>query len=410
MSKRKPENNRDTYKKADPDNLPWHDIIRRGRIGIMPIGALSLAFAYYIEEVDTFIESKKTHYSVGNKLKIQSGNRIREIVLTGENYTNNINSLAIKERLPEVILFSPPNHRLISVLDDVIDMINNILERRFKNSGNTGNIDHYIPKFVMLSNGIYFDEVMSYLSKILIMKGVKDDFKEQIKGNFIRGTTMQTGTRLEGEESLEETVFAPGTKSNTIIADGSKKSRERVIELFNQIGLPVSEMEGEEVRRIEFDKAIVNLSANAVQLSLLYDEEGKVHSYTLGDLVSDKNMQEMCKKIIYTMVSIGVKAGIYKNGHENQNQLIEKISRENWKKIEEKSKIDNVHIVSSIAAIIERYRKGKSENKPVRIPPLEENIINYLLDLSNQNNLVEEKKIIEDLRDSILRVCYNLWC
>ena len=387
-----------------------HDIVRRSRIGIMPIGALSIAFAGYIQEVDTFIESKKTHYNVGDKLKIHLGNKIKEIILTEENYTNNINSLASKGRLPEVILFSPPNHRLISVLDDVIDMISKILEQRFKNLDYTGDIDPYIPKFVMLSNGIYYDEVMSYISKILTMKGAKDNVKEKIKGNFIRATTMQTGIRSEGDDSLKESVFVPGTKSSITIAGGSKECRERVIELFNKFGYPVIEMKGEEVRRIEFDKAIVNLSTNAVQLSLLYDEEGRVQSYTLGDLVSDENMQEMCKKIIYTMVSIGVKAGIYKNNYENQDRLIEKISQEKWKKIEEKSKIDNVHIVSSLAAIIERYRKGISENKPVRIPPLEENIINYLLNLSNENNLVEEKKIIEDLRDSILRVCNNVWC
>jgi hypothetical protein len=383
----------------------------------MPIGALSVAFASYIEKVDTFIESRKTHYSVGKILKIQLGYKIKEIILTEENYTNNINSLTIYGRLPEVILFSPPNHRLISVLDDVINMISEILEQRFVNLDDTGDIGQYIPKLVMLSNGIYYDEVMSYISKIFIMKGMKDDIREKIKGNFIRATTMQTGTRLEGEDSHKEPVFVPGTKSSITIAGGSKESRKRIIELFNKFGYPVSEMEGEEVRRIEFDKAIVNLSANAVQLSLLYDEEGKVHSYTLGDLVSDRKVQEMCKKIIYTMVSIGVKAGIYKNvnqtvkdKYEYQKQLIDTISREKWEKIEEKSKIDNVHIVSSIAAIIERYRKRKSENKPVRIPPLEENIINYLLNLSYENNLVEEKKVIEDLRNSILRVCNNIPC
>lgn len=387
--------------------------LRKDRIGIMPIGALSIAFAGYIHGVDTFIESGKAHYIVGEKLKISLGDEIKKIYLTEENYTNNITSLALNGRLPEMILFSPPNHRLMSVLNEVINMIFGIIEPRRINLED--DIINYIPKFVMLSNGIYYDDVMIYLTKRF--KSVDDNVREKIKGNFVRATTMQTGTRLEGEDSLKEPIFVPGTKSSITIAGGSKESRKRIIELFNKFGYPVSEMEGEEVRRIEFDKAIVNLSANAVQLSLLYDEEGKVHNYTLGDLVSDRKVQEMCKKIIHTMVSIGVKAGIYKNDnqtvkdkYEYQQQLIDTISLEKWEKMEEKSKIDNVHIVSTIATIIERYRKRKSENKPARIPPLEENIINYLLKLSYENNLVEEKKVIEDLRNSILRVCKNIPC
>ena len=146
------------------------------------------------------------------------------------------------------------------------------------------------------------------------------------------------------------------------------------------------------------------------------DDDGQIHNFTMGDLVSDRKMQDMCKKIIYTMTSIGVKTGIYKtlvrneNNEEQQKQLIDKISQEEWRKIEEKSKIDNVHIVSTIAAIVERYIRGRLENKPLRLPPLEENIINYLINLSKEYNLIEEKITIEELRDSILHVCGKVWC
>lgn len=87
--------------------------MKKGRIGIMPIGALSIAFANYIQGIDTFIESRKSHYSIGRKLTIYIDNEIKEITLTNENYTNDINSL-INGRMPEIILFSPPNHRLMS--------------------------------------------------------------------------------------------------------------------------------------------------------------------------------------------------------------------------------------------------------------------------------------------------------
>ncbi len=388
-----------------------HDIIiRKDRIGIMPIGALSVAFVCYISGIDTFIESRKTHYSIGGKLKIYLGDEIKEIILTKENYTNNIASLVFTG-LPEIILFSPPNHRLISTLDEVINMICKILDLiNLKDD-----IAKYIPKFVMLSNGIYYDEVMSYITNVF--RDIDENIREEIKGNFIRATTHQTG-RIENKDSA---VFKPGSKGSITIAGGSKRSRERIITLFSKFDYPISE-NGTDVRMIEFDKAIINLSGNGVQLSLLYDNEGKIHNYTLGDLVLDKKMQEVCKKIIYTMVSIGVKAGIYKshnqhkqitakNKYIHQKQLIETISQEFWEYIEEKSQKDNDHVFSSIATIIERYRRRrKSENKPVRIPHLEENIINYLINLSNENNLMEEKKIIEELRDSILRVCEKVWC
>jgi uncharacterized phage-associated protein len=256
----------------------------------------------------------------------------------------------------------------------------------------------------MLSNGIYYDDVMIYLTKRL--KSVDENVREKIKGNFVRATTLQTGIRIESDM---EPIFKPGTKSSITIGGGFKDSRERIIFLFNKFSYPVFEMEGVEVRRIEFDKAIINLSANGVQLSLFLDK-GKIHRFTFGDLVSNKKMQELCKKIIYTMVSIGVKAGIYKDKKAQSKQLIDKIYQEEWKKIEEKSKIDNSHIVSTIAAVIERYQQGKLENRTMRLPPLEENIINYLLNLSKENNLVEEKAAIEELRDSILRVCAKVEC
>ncbi len=259
-----------------------HEIlIRKDRMGIMPIGALSIAFASYIQGVDTFIESGKTHYGLRKKLKINLGESIKEITLTEENYTDNIISLALKGRMPEVILFSPPNHRLISVLDEVIDMIGEILKLIDINYLES-NIDKYIPKFVMLSNGIYYDDTVNYLTESF--KFVDENIKEKLIGNFIRATTVQTGTRIEDADSTDF-IFGPGTKGSITIAGGSKRTRERVIDLFKRYDYPVIQMEGEEVRRIEFDKAIFNLSTNGVQLSLVYDEERNVHSFTLGDLV-----------------------------------------------------------------------------------------------------------------------------
>lgn len=373
-----------------------HDIfLRKNRMGIMPIGALSIAFSSYLQGVDTFIESGKTHYGIGKKLKIDSDGEIREIILTEENYTNNITTLALHGKIPEVILFSPPNHRLMLVVDEVFDMIYNILESGYINS--ISDIDKYIPRFVMLSNGIYYDEVMMIFRKIF--ESLEEDIVEEIKGNFIRATTLQSGVRMK---SGDEIVFKPGTKGSIIIAGGSKVSRDRVITLFKKFDYPVFEMEGVEVRRIEFDKATMSLSANGVQLSLILTDEGKIRSLTLGDLVSNKKMQELSKKIIYTMVSIGVKSGIYKKLDRSiqQEQFIDTISKETWKKLEVKCKIDNTHIISSIASVNERYERGMLENK---LPPLEDNIINYVLNLAKENNLVEEKSVIEDLRNSIMQ-------
>lgn len=146
----------------------------------------------------------------------------------------------------------------------------------------------------------------------------------------------------------------------------------------------------------------MSLSANGVQISLILNNEGKLRGLTLGDLVSDREMQEKSKKIVYTMVSIGVKAGIYKKPGKGiqQEQLIDTLSQEIWRKLKKKSKIDSTHIISSVADVSGRYRLGILENK---LPALEENIINYLLNLPKENNMEEEKKVIEDLRDSIMQ-------
>jgi ketopantoate reductase len=423
--------------------------IRKDKIGIMPIGALSIAFASYIQGVDTFIESKKNHYKIGDKLKIYLDNEIREIILTEENYTNNI-SLLIKPqlnksfptkvghkklskpqlklsngRMPEVILFSPPNHRLLSTLDEIIITIGKILELRHYRDDidkiDNYDTDNFLPKIVMLSNGIYYDDIINYINKKF--EHLEDSTKEKIIGNFIRATTHQTGIRIKSGTDI---VFKPGTKSNVTIAGGSEESRKRIITLFKKYGYTIFEMD--EVRRIEFDKAIINLSTNGVQLSLIFDDKNQIQQLTYGDIISNEKMQELCKKIIHTMVSIGVKSGIYKSTDIPEEELIDKIYTEEWEKLKERSRMNNTHIFSSIAIVLERYRsiytdkyrsiytdksdkyKEKTEGTCHKIPPLEESIIDYLIKLSKENNLYEEKIVIEALRDNIEHVCEKLSC
>lgn len=368
---------------------------RKSRIGIMPIGALSMAFTNYIRGVDMFIESGRPRYGVGKKLKIAVGGEIKEINLSEENYTDTISLLALSGKMPEVILFSPPNHRLMLVIEEVIKMIRMIANTGYLTSKD--DINRYIPKFVMLSNGIYYDEVMRCITKSF--KSIGEDIVEELKGNFVRATTLQTGDRIgRGAEA----VYKSGPKEGVTLAGGSKEVRNKIIALLKKYDYPVFETMGVEVRRVEFDKAIGSLSANGVQISLIVNNEGKLRSLTLGDLVSDREMQEKSKKIVYTMVSIGVKAGIYKKPEKGiqQEQLIDTISQEIWRKLKEKSKIDSTHIISSVAVVGERYRLGILENK---LPTLEENIINYLLNLAKENNMEEEKKVIENLRDSIMQ-------
>lgn len=197
--------------------------MKKGRIGIMPIGALNIAFASYIQGIDTFIESRKTHYNVGRKLTICIDNEKKEITLTNENYTNDINSL-VNGRMPEIILFSPPNHRLMSTLDQVIAMFLKILEQ-----------NAVIPKLVMLSNGIYYDDVMNHVTTNF--GSIDNNIREKIKGNIIRGTTLQTGIRIESEKNGRYTIFKPGTKGSITIAGAKNLEKELSYYLRNIITL-----------------------------------------------------------------------------------------------------------------------------------------------------------------------------
>jgi len=141
------------------------------------------------------------------QIKIAVGEEIREIILTEENYTDNISSLALNGKMPEVILFSPPNRRLMLVIEEVIKMIKMIVNAGHLNSRD--DFDKYIPKFVMLSNGIYYDEVMRRITKSF--ESIGEDMVEEMKGNFVRATTLQTGDRIG---SGAEAVYKPGPKES----------------------------------------------------------------------------------------------------------------------------------------------------------------------------------------------------
>lgn len=363
--------------------------IIRNKIGIMPIGALSIAFTKYMD-IDTFIESGEPHYGIGKKIKISTEDKIIEIVLTEENYAENISSLNL---IPEVVLFSPPNHRLILAIEEIIYTIEKIIRTGYINLKN--DVDVYIPKFVMLSNGIYYDQVIEYITKNL--KYVEKDILEEIKGNFVRATTLQSGVRTGIGEDI---IFIPGQKGNINITGGSKSVRDKIISLFNKYDYPIFDMGDVEVRNVEFEKALLSISSNGVQLSSILDDKDRFRSLTLGDLISDKKIQERSKKMIHTMTSIGIKTGMLRHKYleKDLQQSIDIISQEMWEKLRKKSEIDSSHIVSSIAIVSERYRLGTLENK---LPALEENIINYVLNL--EGNIEKEKNIIKHLRECIMR-------
>jgi hypothetical protein len=94
----------------------------------------------------------------------------------------------------------------------------------------------------------------------------------RLVGRLLRGVTIQTGQR---DGSGADAVYRPGPLGRTRVAGGDAAIRARTVELLVSLGEWFEMGDEASPTRVEFDKALVNLTANLLgQLAAIDESDG----------------------------------------------------------------------------------------------------------------------------------------
>lgn len=260
-------------------------------MGILPAGALGVAFAFHLtagfQRLDGtvfFLEREGSAsgraLSGGRAIHLAEGKTIADESL----FRPTLPECLAQHRLPEILLVCTQPDQVHGVVSSWV----RVLETLHASIGDAA--AGQLPILVLASNGIYFQRVRQFLLEKLeestLLGRLPDlwpDLMPRLVGRMMRGVTIQTGLR-EGEGSAA--VYRPGVRGITRLAGGDAVLRTRVAARLSELGGWFETIGEVTPTRAEFDKALVNLSANLLGQLAAIDEQGVFHRLTVAEIVA----------------------------------------------------------------------------------------------------------------------------
>ena len=286
---------------------------RSGKVGILPMGALGVAFYFHltrqlgaVEETIGFIERTgsatiKAQRARGSVPIFYDGNL--HSVATGPACHPDLLACAQGGWMPEVVLVCTQSDQILPVISSFVEL----LEWLYAAQGLESAVES-LPLLVLCSNGIYYQRVRRFLVETLeesTLYGRLPDLWSQpmglIVGKLLRGVTMQTGQR-QGEGP--EAVYHPGPAGLTRLAGGEAADRRRAGQLLQERGGRFDIEEEHSATRVEFDKALVNLFANFLGQFKAIDENGVFRAAIVRDIVPDPESAET-REMAHHVIAVG---------------------------------------------------------------------------------------------------------
>src|SRR5678816_4333835 len=191
--------------------------LQKGCVGILPAGALGVAFFHHLTgeltQIDgrvTFLE--RTGSASGATLRRAGTVRINDVTLTNPEIWRP-DSLACFESgwLPEVVLVCTQPDQLLGLMRTVVRLL-----EQLEAAGALDDAVSEMPTFVLCSNGIYFQRVRQYFIEVLEeaitfgrLPELWPERMPRIVGRLLRGVTIQTGQR---EGTGADAVYRPGKR------------------------------------------------------------------------------------------------------------------------------------------------------------------------------------------------------
>lgn len=368
-------------------------LLRPGTVGILPVGALGVAFYHYLTQKapDGRVYFVEREGSMSGRAFRERGRLTLQLedarVKVRTRCRPTLLECAAEGDLPEVLLVCTQPDKLLEVLSSTVRLLEYLHAHHPAEE-----LSANLPTLVLCSNGIYFQRVRQFLLERLeestLFGRLPDLWPEtmpRIVGKLLRGVTIQTGQR---EGVGIEAAYRPGSSGRTRLAGGSADVRQRCAELLTELG-GWFEVAGQmSPTRVEFDKALVNLSVNLLGQLCAIDERGEFRLLTIGEILESTGRDQM-RELARRVVEVGQAVHAYR-ADESFEAL--------WEEMLGSCREHAEHVPSSLQWIQQELRRGTL--KP-QLTPTEAWLLEPLIRYARAAELQSAAEYFENLASEL---------
>jgi hypothetical protein len=366
-------------------NTGPRDIIQQ-TTGIYPVTALGISF-YAHCEVDLLICSKDgttaAIFKENPVLEICQGEETKKINIDGQ-YTNGLVEALHQKKLPAVILCTPPYIQLQGLLDELAEIAVELNKKDLLRHYLKLNRFYY-PTIILASNGIIYDEAIYNLKTKLQERQIPEAIIKNICSKVVRASIMQGAYR-------DNNVYYPHQKGLIKIAVPRYDMFMPVVELLNSKGFTFSIHTNP--RRVEFEKAMINIATNTVAMVFTLDKKNKrLNKINIKNALtpSDTTHSRFVNELQRAVFEIGQHCGAF-----SESETFEKV----WQPRQEQIlKHDSTHISSSLYCFKSMIQ---SKEFPQGLPAKEYALIYPLKCYAKHHKLNERLLLLAELEQMII--------
>ena len=292
---------------------------KSGSVGILPISALGVAFHHHLSGAGTgaghrvvFLSRQRgsgaERWREESVLKIETPSGRRDLPLAG-GLLAGLPEAAASGRMPDIVLVCTNPDQLFDVVADYVAAIE--VEHR---AGRLLGGAERLPALVLCANGIYFQRIrrsfIELLEESTLLGRLPDlwpDTMPAVVGRLMRGVTIQTSLRM-GQGS--DAVYRPGPAGRTLLTGGDRAARAAAAATLASHGGWFEDAGDALPTRVEFDKALVNLSINVFGQLAAIDGSGRFRVMTVGEIGGPERHGRILE-LVEAVVHVGRGVGVY---------------------------------------------------------------------------------------------------
>lgn len=371
--------------------------ILEGCVGILPPGALGVALFTHLTqrcrrlEGDVFFMERSGSASASQlrqegqlHVAFEDGN---VQIPTSQFFKSSLLHCFEQESLPELVLVATNPDQILEIIVSLVEVLESVVRR-----GGDANHALAFPATILCSNGIYFQRARQFfiekIEEATLLGRLPDlwpHLMPVLVGRLMRGVTIQTGTR---ESRGGHTWYRPGPRSITRLAGSDAAVRDRCCRVLQSKGGWYEAGQGS-ATRLEFDKALVNLTVNLLGQLYAFDERGRFRLLRVQDVIVLEHQAEI-RELARRVFQVGRAVHAYEP--EAQFESIYAGMMENFRGHE-------THIPSSLQWVDLKLREGTLE--PV-LTPTESWLLDPLIRYARSAGLEDTAEYFESLRHRLL--------
>jgi hypothetical protein len=289
-------------------------------VGILPPGALGVSFFFHLTQQLRRLDNSIVFIERRNSASAQALRQHGQIAIATPTGLASIATEQVLRRdliacyeegdIPDLVLVCPNPDQLLNVVTTSVELLVRIYETE-----NLQTNSMPFPTLIFCSNGIYFQRLrqifIEKLEEATLFGRLPDlwpDLMPQIVSRFLRGVTIQTGVR---EGSGANTLYLPGPRGLTRLAGSDTAIRQRCCDLLSAYGGWFESVGDRSPTRLEFDKALVNLTCNLLGQIYAIDAEGQFQALCVGEIVVPAHYDEI-QKLTQQVFMVGQQVRAYR--------------------------------------------------------------------------------------------------